>query len=123
MTTVGVIISVWFVGFLMSKDTAHLTLEQLRTGIKKCFSDTKMPEDDQFEPDVVLFDIEETINRLAALFSSHIEALRDEMEKKKIRYDVAKELRAGTYVRGDDAHVEGHNKAISECQRLLGDLK
>lgn len=50
------------------------------------------------------------------LFSSHIEALRDEMEKKK-----------QTIIRGagsaDTSYVMGYNQAISECQRLLEGLK
>ena len=47
-------------------------LTSLRAKITKCFGDTKMPEDDQFEPDVELFDIEATIDRLEAIVAQEV---------------------------------------------------
>jgi hypothetical protein len=66
--------------------TSERLLEMSKTNtleeqIRKCFGDTKMPEDDQFEPDVELFDIEETINRLKDLFASHLKTIQSEAEE------------------------------------------
>ena len=61
-----------------------MTDSTLREQITKCFGDTKMPEDDQFEPDVELFDIESTIDRLEALIALKVQEAQIE-ELKNLR--------------------------------------
>lgn len=58
----------------------------------------------------------QAVKQLTTLFQQALTSLRDEVEKKK-----------QTIIRGagsaDTSYVMGYNQAISECQRLLGDLK
>ena len=82
-----------------------MTDSTLREQITKCFGDTKMPEDDQFEPDVELFDIESTIDRIEALTALKVQEARIEeivfLERLELEFDANVSQYAGE--RWDDS--------------------